>query len=404
MNAIEVHNVSKKYILHREKPTLLKELFLRPFKRHETIEEFWALRDISFEIKKGETVGIIGENGAGKSTLLKILTGVTRPTSGTAKVNGGVRALLELGAGFHHELTGRENVYLNGVILGLSKSEIDQKFDEIVDFSGIGGFIDSPVRTYSSGMFVRLGFSIAVHTEPDVLIIDEILAVGDIVYRRKCKDKLNELKKKERTIILVSHNIKDLQQLCQKTIVMNKSKIIFEGNTNDAIELYVNKLSLHEKGGNLKNEISGLNYCSSHPVIIENVKISGKDGFEKNIFDTGDMMMIEVLYTLKEKIDSLFFRIQIFSSDKTFCFGDNTDRKRIKLNTEPGKGKISIEFMELRLLGGTYLISLEFSRDAYTPSEFMMHNTLHTLYVRSQEHEGGGIVSLPSKWDYCSIR
>lgn len=238
MNAIEVHNVSKKYILHREKPTLLKDLFLRPFKRHETIEEFWALKDVNFEIKKGETVGIIGENGAGKSTMLKILTGVTRPTTGTIRIKGRISALLELGTGFHPDLTGRENIYLNGSILGLSKREIDAKFKEIVDFAELWEFIDTPVKHYSSGMYVRLGFAVATRANPEILFVDEVLAVGDARFQRKCYAMFEEFRKANIAILFISHSMDVINLLCDKAILLDKGQIIGQGETKYVTGLY----------------------------------------------------------------------------------------------------------------------------------------------------------------------
>ncbi len=202
-------------------------------------EEFWALRDVSFEVAEGEVLGIIGRNGAGKSTLLKILSRITSPTEGWAEVRGRIGALLEVGTGFHPELTGRENIFLNGSILGLSLGEIKKRFDEIVAFSGVERFIDTPLKHYSSGMHVRLGFAVAAHLEPDVLLLDEVLAVGDVAFQRKCVGKISEVGRQGRTIIFLSHDLPAVQSLCERTIVLDAGRIVFEGPSSDAIGRYL---------------------------------------------------------------------------------------------------------------------------------------------------------------------
>lgn len=233
--AIGFDNVSKKF--KKGHKFLLKEAFLDIFRKTKQ-ENFWAVNKVSFEIKKGESVGIIGENGSGKSTLLKLIAGVLTPTKGNVFVNGKISPLIELGAGFHPELTGRENIYLNGTILGLTKKEIDERFSDIVNFSEIGDFIDTPVKHYSSGMYLRLGFSIAVHVDSNILLLDEILAVGDISFQKKCLDKITEFHKKGLTIILISHSLDLVKSFCQKTIIIKEGKVIGSGPTDKMITKY----------------------------------------------------------------------------------------------------------------------------------------------------------------------
>lgn len=233
--AIQFTNVSKKFA--RGKRLLLKQALLDVFRPRVT-EDFWALDDISFTINKGETVGLIGTNGSGKSTALKLIAGVIVPTKGIVTVNGKLSPLIELGAGFHPELSGRENIYLNGTILGLSIKQIDQRFDEIVAFSELADFIDSPVKHYSSGMYMRLGFSVAVHVDPEILLVDEILAVGDGPFQKRCFDKMNEFKKNGITIIFVSHSMDAVSHFCDRAIVIERGKITFDGNTKEAITKY----------------------------------------------------------------------------------------------------------------------------------------------------------------------
>lgn len=210
-------------------------------------EEIWALRDVSFEVKHGEVVGIIGRNGAGKSTLLKILSRITEPTTGYAKIYGRLGALLEVGTGFHPELTGRENIYLNGAILGMSRYDIDRKFDEIVDFAGVEKFIDTPVKHYSSGMGLRLGFAVAAHLEPDILVVDEVLAVGDAEFQKKCLGKMSQVAGEGRTVLFVSHNMAAVQSLCSRSIMLSNGSISLQGSTEEVIKAYM-ETSLHEDG------------------------------------------------------------------------------------------------------------------------------------------------------------
>lgn len=204
------------------------------------VEEFWALKDVSFEIKRGEVVGIIGRNGAGKSTLLKVLSRITEPSEGRVTIAGRVASLLEVGTGFHPELTGRENIYLNGAILGMSRAEIRKKFDEIVDFAGVEKFLDTPVKRYSSGMYVRLAFAVAAHLEPEILVVDEVLAVGDIEFQKKCLGKMKEVAGHGRTVIFVSHNLGAVQALCLRGILLDSGRLAFTGSINDVVERYAN--------------------------------------------------------------------------------------------------------------------------------------------------------------------
>lgn len=234
--AIQITDVSKLFRLQKQRT--FKELLPALAGGQKAVETFWALQDINLEIKKGETVGIIGPNGAGKSTLLKLIAGVTKPTKGKIKINGEIAPLIELGAGFHPELTGRENITLNGVILGLSKKEVAEKFKEIVDFAELWEFIDQPIKHYSSGMYLRLAFSVAVHTSPDILLIDEILAVGDASFQAKCFTKMEEFKKEGVTIILVSHALGQIKDFCSRAIYLNDHRIIMDGDVNEVIEKY----------------------------------------------------------------------------------------------------------------------------------------------------------------------
>ncbi|MBI5375582.1 MAG: ABC transporter ATP-binding protein [Candidatus Schekmanbacteria bacterium] len=237
MNVVEARNVGKHYKIYHERQMLLKSLFIGLFRRNKG-EEFWALRNIDFTIEKGDAVGIIGDNGAGKSTLLKILSGVTIPTEGSLKVKGKIAGLLELGAGFHPDLTGRENVFLNGIILGLTGKQIRERFDSIVEYAGIADFIDTPLRNYSSGMFVRLGFAVAVHVDPEILLVDEVLAVGDQSFQAKCLRTIEDFLQKGNTLIFVSHDLNIIRHICTKVILLEKGKTVLQGEPSKVISRY----------------------------------------------------------------------------------------------------------------------------------------------------------------------
>lgn len=235
--SVEVEHVSKRFRLYRERNTTLKSAIMRG--RRAIVEDFWALRDVSFTVEKGTTLGLIGRNGSGKSTLLKTLARILEPDEGTIRMHGRVAALLEVGSGFHPELSGRENIFLNGSILGMSRRQIQSSFDDIVDFSGVGKFIDQPVKNYSSGMYVRLGFSVAIHVRPDILIVDEVLSVGDAEFSASSRDKFIELKNDERTIILVSHSMPQVRELCDRVAWLDEGRLMQIGDTETVVKAYL---------------------------------------------------------------------------------------------------------------------------------------------------------------------
>jgi lipopolysaccharide transport system ATP-binding protein len=295
---IEVENLGKRYVLdhqqEREKYTALRDVIaqgvksaLKGFggKKTETKEEFWALKDVSFEVKRGEVVGIIGRNGAGKSTLLKILSRITEPTTGRVRLKGRVASLLEVGTGFHPELTGRENIYLNGAVLGMMRQEIDRKFDEIVAFAEVEKFLDTPVKRYSSGMYVRLAFAVAAHLEPEILVVDEVLAVGDAAFQKKCLGKMGDVASKEgRTVLFVSHNMAAVQSLCQKGIWLNDGQVVRFGDvtqvTSDYLQVgYTNTLEkvwddFESAPGNDKVKVRRVAVCPDQTDSLDNITVA----------------------------------------------------------------------------------------------------------------------------------
>lgn len=367
MNAIEVYNISKKYVLHHEKPTLLKDLFLRPFRRHETTEEFWALKDISFEVVKGETVGIIGENGAGKSTLLKILTGVTKPTTGTIKANGRIGALLELGAGFHPDLTGRENVYLNGAILGLNSREIDAKFNSIVEFAGISNFIDIPVKTYSSGMVVRLGFAVAVHMEPDILITDEVLAVGDEEFQARCIEKIEQFRRQNKTIVFVTHDTQMVLRICNRAILVVNGGIRSMGVPEEIVNNYRDYLNKKYKE-KLQKTISTMSLkgerFGTREAEIASVKLLNAEEESSNFVISGENSTIVIDVIVNNYLSNPILGFHIRGSDGICVYDTNTMWRKMNTGEFYQGDKFRVEYKQkMILIPGTYYLTVAIGKE-----------------------------------------
>jgi lipopolysaccharide transport system ATP-binding protein len=280
-------------------------------------EQFWALNDVSFQVRQGEVLGVIGRNGAGKSTLLKILSQVTTPTSGQIKLKGRIASLLEVGTGFHPELTGRENVFLNGAILGMTKAEIRKKFDEIVAFSGIEEFIDTPVKRYSSGMYVRLAFAVAAHLEPEILIVDEVLAVGDADFQKKCMGKMQDVSKNGRTILFVSHNMAAVGKLCDRCILMNAGQVQFSGPTSDVLSHY---LKIGEQSNGFRIWDKSDNPAQNTPLEIQGLKILDPDGVITGHVDIRKSFTIEIEYRILKTLPQFRIALRVITTDGTVAF------------------------------------------------------------------------------------
>jgi lipopolysaccharide transport system ATP-binding protein len=307
----------------------------------------WALKDASFEIKHGEVVGLIGRNGAGKSTLLKIVARIVEPTSGRGIITGRVSSLLEVGTGFHPDLTGRENVYFNGVLLGMSKAEMDRKFDEIVDFSGVEKFIDTPVKRYSSGMLVRLAFSVAAHLEPEILLVDEVLAVGDATFQKKCMGKMEEVAQGGRTILFVSHNLEAVRQLCQRALLFDGGQIQADGPVDDVAQLYLNSLS--DGSFSFENK--------DHGLVIQKVVLKNAEGKETLQFSPGEDLVVEICFDAKRRIEKPYFTLGVLSLQGT-CFTANMLLDGHRPEALHGTGVIVCRFKSLPLLPQSFSIRM----------------------------------------------
>jgi ABC-type polysaccharide/polyol phosphate transport system ATPase subunit len=362
----------------------------------------WALKDASFEITRGETVGIIGPNGSGKSTLLKILAEITEPTEGEIYVNGRLTALIELGAGFHPELSGRENLYLNGAILGLSKQQIDSKFFEILDFAELRDFIDTPLKHYSSGMAVRLGFSLAVHVDPDILLVDEVLAVGDAAFRRRCFAKIDEFVRAKKTIIIVSHNLVEVQRVARRLILIQKGTVQADDVPEVVIEKYASLLRTSAASQFTSLEPTSANEGSAVPIAITDLNVCGVNGRSNHFFNTHDEMQVQVRYYANSAVANPVFRVQIYRSDGVFCHGMNTARHGIEVGELHGAGVVVIRYPNLGLLQGEYTIHAAVFLDPF--DELPVHQWLNPLGIRvdSRPIDGGGIFAMPTEWNVCS--
>lgn len=345
-HAVEVRDVSKMFKLYHENVRSLKEKVL--FFRKRGFEEFWALQGISLDVEPGETLGIIGANGSGKSTLLKCVSKILYPTSGDITVNGTVAALLELGAGFQPDLTGRENVYLNASILGFSRKDVDRKFDDIVAFSELERFIDNYVRNYSSGMYIRLGFAVAINVDPDILIVDEVLAVGDEAFQRKCLDKIDEIREAGKTIIFVTHNVEITKEVCDRVIMLDHGKIVRKGDPRDVVNFYhqvMETQAVTTEWGNKSIEFTA-------------VRLLDETGAETTDFRTGKSMKIQVDYKASDPVEDPVFGFSIDDYRGFAAFGTNTRLKGMELGTLLGEGMIEFDLEALPMLDGRYNISI----------------------------------------------
>ncbi|WP_223552700.1 MULTISPECIES: ABC transporter ATP-binding protein [Lysinibacillus] len=375
---IKVENVTKEYKIY-QKPIHKILINLAPKFYEKKVSNFKALNNISLEIPKGTTVGIVGRNGSGKSTLLQIITGTLNPTLGNVNINGRISALLELGAGFNPEFTGRENVYLNGAILGLSRKEIDEKFDSILEFSEIGEFIDRPVKTYSSGMFVRLAFSVAAFVDPDIMIIDEALSVGDEKFQRKCYNYLENLKEKGCTILFVSHSMRVVEQLCDYAYLLDNSNLIAEGEPKEIIDKYhmllYSQENAHYQALNAvekaeKNIVSdGGDTTEEHiakierDVFIENVKMLNEVDEEAYVFNTGKPSKIVLTVHSSINVQDVLIGLRIKTTQGIEVYGTSTSYHKLKIDFKKNK-QYTISFdQKVRLTSGTYHISVAIAKE-----------------------------------------
>ena len=353
--------------------------------------EFWALDDLSFDVKKGETLGVIGANGSGKTTLLKLLNGIFWPDRGRIAIKGRVGVLIEVGAGFHPLLTGRENIYINSAILGMAKKEVDKKFDAIVEFSDIGDFLDTPVKYYSSGMFVRLGFAIAVHCDPDILLIDEVLAVGDLGFRMKCTEKIKEMQRNQKTIIYVSHELETVKRICRRCLWLNDGRLEMVGNPNQVVDLCADYMK-----NNRLREVSGIGVGVEHVNIIK-AWTEDENGKERNEFNFGENITVRVKYSLLKPVEDLIFGIAIFTGDNICISALHTGLDRVKIGQKLGMNEVALVYPNIHLLSGTFYLDIGFFENmAVTP--FVYASRVCKIGVKSP-FLADGLLVIDHRWE-----
>ncbi len=433
--AIDVINVSKVYRRYARKKqfatlksAILDGSLLGDLKPDET---FQALRNVSLHVKKGSTFGVIGRNGSGKSTLLKCVAGITRPTEGEVKVDGRISALIELGAGFHPEISGRENIFINGIMLGLTKGEIKRRFDEIVEFAEMQDFIDAPVKTYSSGMYMRLGFAVAVHVDPEVLLVDEVLAVGDQGFTHKCLDKFAEFRRRNKSILLVTHSLDLVEKFCDEAHWLDHGASKGEGDPKRVVAAYIINVEDTEENELARAEAARLAAAakevaeSGEPAIttsadtiesgegpdseepqgprdgfksesgrwgtreveITGVSISGPDGEAGHVFQSGDPITVRLDVFAKEKITDFVFGFGLFNADNVCVYGTNTNLEEFKPTEIKGAGTVTFLIDHLDLVEGTYRLDLAAHKADGYPYDY--HRLLYTFRVKSRIRDVG---------------
>lgn len=361
-NAIVVDQVWKKFRLYHEKNQYLKAAITQG--RRAQYEDFWALKDVSFEIPHGEAFGIIGSNGSGKSTMLKCLAGILTPDKGMLSADGRVAALLELGAGFHPDLSGRENVGLNGAILGMTRKEVENKFDDIVEFAGLEKFIDTPVKNYSSGMVVRLGFAVAINVEPEILIIDEVLAVGDEEFQQRCFQKIEQFRREGRTIVFVSHGLSQVSQFCHRALWLEKGEVQTIGPAYEVVSEYTGVAHHVEQVEAPEISDEPLDRWGTGEVRITKVHMSTTSGLETNNFESGQPFKVRVDYEINAPVTELVVGLRITHLHGFNVFGSNTKRRGLAIPTDSKTGSVEFAVDALPILEGTFDLTIDISDNA----------------------------------------
>jgi ABC-type polysaccharide/polyol phosphate transport system ATPase subunit len=442
--AVRFDHVSKRFIIHRDRPRSFQEWVVSAFRRSDDREEMWALRDVSFTVHRGEAVAFVGANGAGKSSLLKLVSGILAPTEGVVTVDGRLSGLLELGAGFHPDLTGRENIYLNGSILGLDRRELDRLFPTIVRFAELETFIDMPIKHYSSGMYMRLGFSVAIHAQPDILLVDEVLAVGDAAFQAKCMNRIVDLKKRGMTILLVSHDLESVRKLCDQAIWLEQSRVQASGSPHQVIARYLDHVaqrefeqrgqgtgdreegtgdrsqgpetesgasSLLEEGG-IGSDGTGVDQSpvsnlqsslavrwGTREVEITGVEFLGGDGQPRDAFDTGETLVARIHYMAHQPVAHPMIGIAIHDEDGAHVTGPNNVYAGVDIPRLAGAGWIDYIVDDLPLLAGTYIFTAALY-DYWETAAYDHHDKTYVFRVRPGDPERYGLVKLSGRWEH----
>jgi ABC-type polysaccharide/polyol phosphate transport system ATPase subunit len=402
MYAIEFDSVSKRYLLGSSVRSI-RDAFGSALNRlrgarHDFRKELWALRGVSFGVGKGQVLGIIGPNGAGKSTILKLLSSITKPTSGTIRIRGRVSALIEVGAGFHPELSGRENIFLNGCILGMGRKEIQQKFDEIVDFSGLEGFMETPVKRYSSGMYVRLGFAVAAHMDPQVLLIDEVLAVGDFTFQGRCMRKMAQIAKSGATLIFVSHNLSNVKLICKEALCLIEGTVVSRGDPETVVAAYRSHKFSSREGQPISLDASQKTGDGS--VEIESVELLGDNGMPVESLRTGDELTVRVSYFAKARIPQPQFSVSLRDDRGMLLAGFVSGKDGFQVEQISGRGVAEVRIPRLSLMPGTLELSVAIL-DSSCLHHYVWHDRCYRLDIVSGV-PGRGLLYLPHEWRHTA--
>jgi ABC-type polysaccharide/polyol phosphate transport system ATPase subunit len=360
---LKFDHVSKKYRIRQEEHSPGNEAGSRPRLRllgglRQRSQDFWAVRDVSFTVERGEALGIIGHNGAGKSTILKLLSGITAPTGGEITINGRLAALIEIGSGFHPELTGRENIFLNGSILGMRRREIGAKLDSIIDFAGVRAFIDVPVKRYSSGMYVRLGFSVAAHLDPDILLLDEVLAVGDVGFQEKCLERISELQREGKTIIFISHDLSAVEQLCERALLMQQGRIIATGSPREVIARYRQSIANFVSSSPPPEQSAGITRRAE----ITSLRFFDANGCETNAFATGEPATVRVECSAREGVPDAVLGVFFLSAEGQLVCNFSSMASQEQVEVEPGRSVYEFYCPAFGLQPGTYFVDAAIER------------------------------------------
>ncbi len=400
---IHLSHVSKRFTLRREVNRSFQQTFIRLLQRKEdTRQRFWALRDVSFDVMPGDCFGIIGPNGSGKSTLLKLVTGILEPTTGDIAITGRVASLLELGAGFHPELTGRENIFLNGSVYGLSRRQMRDRIEKIIEYAELGDFIDVPIKHYSSGMYVRLGFAVAIHSDPDILLVDEVLAVGDVAFQHKCLDSIQEFRANGGTLVFVSHDLSSIQSLCNNAIWLEHGEVRAAGTPLDVSMSYVNHVAdeAQAKAGVAPLTAPGEGHrWGSGRIEVTRVTLCDAVGRERKVFVSGEPMEIRLDYVIRPGVQDPVFGLAIHHQNGVHVCGPNTQFDGLHIPAIPGQGHVSYRVPDLPLLEGAYQLSVA-AVDGGDSEVYDYHDRVYAFRVSpGRERERYGVVTLRGTWD-----
>jgi ABC-2 type transport system ATP-binding protein len=412
MPVITVKNVAKKFKVYYDRAVSLKEKIL--FRKRNSYKDRWVLNDISFEVEKGEAIGIIGQNGCGKSTMLKLMTQIMYPDKGSIEIKGRISSLIELGAGFHPDMSGRENIYTNASIFGLTRKEINKRVEQIIDFSEIREFIDNPVRTYSSGMYMRLAFSVAIHVDADILLIDEILAVGDASFQAKCFNKMREIKASGVTIVIVSHGLDQIEQLCKRSIWIEGGYIKKQGAPFDVHPEYLEYMGQKsqpteqvkppkpaeeeiQKAETQETEPSNQskNRWGNRDIEIVSVTLLDENGNEKNLFKTDNPMTININYKVNKPVNNPFVEIGVFRNDGLHCYGTNTLIDRISIPEMTKDSSISFCVNKNNLLAGEYFLDAAIHGEDRVACDYFRNVSIFKMYSSTSDT---GVCRLGHEW------